>query len=107
MKVAFTPEADRQVANMDAWWRLHRPDSPGLFARELAEATGLIRETHGIGSLYVTRSGLVARGPSGVVRDALRDAEMVPDSAVHYQRRSSALRSSIMSLRPADTLRMT
>lgn len=37
MKLAFTPEADKQANESDLWWRANRPKAPGLFAAELAE----------------------------------------------------------------------
>jgi hypothetical protein len=39
MKLAFTPEAERQAAEMDTWWREHRAAARDPFARKLAEAT--------------------------------------------------------------------
>jgi hypothetical protein len=38
MKVAFTPEADRQATELDGWWREHRPAAPDLFAREPSQS---------------------------------------------------------------------
>ncbi len=57
MKVFFTPQAERQVAEMDFWWREHRPGSRDLFARELAEALALIAGAPAAGSTYSTRNG--------------------------------------------------
>ena len=57
MKLLFTPQAERQAAEMDFWWREHRPGSRDLFARELAEALALITGAPAAGSTYSTRSG--------------------------------------------------
>jgi plasmid stabilization system protein ParE len=61
MKLVFTPEAQRQANEMDAWWREHRPDARDLFARELAEARELILATPGIGVTYTSANGKTAR----------------------------------------------
>ena len=61
MKVFFTPEAERQAGEMDAWWREHRPQARDLFSRELAEVRELISGSPNIGSKYATRSGKPAR----------------------------------------------
>ena len=61
MKLVFTPEAERQANEIDAWWREHRPDARQLFARELAEARELILATPGIGVKYTAASGKTAR----------------------------------------------
>ena len=57
MKLFFTPQAERQAADMDLWWREHRPSSRDLFARELAEAGAMIVGTPAAGSAYLSRSG--------------------------------------------------
>lgn len=57
MKLFFTPQAERQAADMDLWWREHRPSSRDLFARELAEAVAMIVGTPAAGSAYSTRNG--------------------------------------------------
>jgi plasmid stabilization system protein ParE len=36
--LAVTATADGQVQAIEAWWQVNRPDAPGLFAREFAEA---------------------------------------------------------------------
>lgn len=61
MKLVFTPEAERQVSEMDTWWREHRPKASNLFARELAEIGELLSSTPTMGSKYVTRSGKQVR----------------------------------------------
>jgi len=57
MKLFFTPQAERQAAEMDFWWREHRPGARDLFARELAEARALITSASAAGATYSTRSG--------------------------------------------------
>jgi len=57
MKLFFTPQAERQAAEMDSWWREHRPGARDLFARELAEARALITSAPAAGATYSTRSG--------------------------------------------------
>ena len=61
MKLSFTPQAERQAAEMDFWWREHRPGPRDLFARELAEARALITGAPAAGSTYSTRSGKLFR----------------------------------------------
>ena len=61
MKLVFTPEAERQVTEMDAWWREHRPGAGDLFARELAEARELVTASPTAGATYTTKSGKSAR----------------------------------------------
>jgi plasmid stabilization system protein ParE len=61
MKLVFTPEAERQANEIDAWWREHRPDARQLFARELAEARERLLATPGIGVTYTSASGKTAR----------------------------------------------
>lgn len=61
MKLFFTPQAERQAAEMDLRWREHRPASRDLFARELAEAGELIAGTPSAGSTYSTGGGKAYR----------------------------------------------
>ncbi|MFL5264425.1 MAG: type II toxin-antitoxin system RelE/ParE family toxin [Anaeromyxobacteraceae bacterium] len=61
MKLVFTPEAERQASEMDAWWREHRPDARDLFARELAEARELMAATPGVGVTYTDANAKTAR----------------------------------------------
>ncbi len=61
MKLLFTPEADRQVSDMDAWWREHRSGAPDLFARELAQVGDLIAVNPNVGVTYTTSSGRTAK----------------------------------------------
>ncbi len=52
MIVLFTAAAQRDVEEIDSWWRQQRADSPEVFATELAEAVRAIGATPGIGRLY-------------------------------------------------------
>jgi plasmid stabilization system protein ParE len=61
MKIVFTPEAERQAGEMDAWWREHRHAARDLFARELDEATRRIVALPSAGVTYTTQSGKSAR----------------------------------------------
>jgi hypothetical protein len=38
MKLLFSPEAERDIERIDAWWRENRQGAPHLFAEELAQA---------------------------------------------------------------------
>ena len=42
MLVLVTPEAERQIAAIQAWWREHRKSAPNLFAEELASGLDLV-----------------------------------------------------------------
>ncbi|MEO8900980.1 MAG: type II toxin-antitoxin system RelE/ParE family toxin [Polyangiaceae bacterium] len=57
MKVYFTPKAEAQVVEIDLWWRANRLKSPGLFARELAEAKRFIASTPKLGRFYTRLDG--------------------------------------------------
>src|SRR5262245_9982576 len=56
MPVRITPEADRQIAAIHAWWIENRPAAPDLFAEELAAGLDLLarmpqagrRQRHGV-----------------------------------------------------------
>jgi len=61
MKLVFTPEAERQANEMDAWWREHRPGTRDLFARELAQARDVVVGNPNVGVTYRTGSGKTAR----------------------------------------------
>lgn len=61
MKLVFTPEAERQAAEMDSWWRKHRPAARDLFARELGEAGELIARTPSAGVVYTSTRGQLFR----------------------------------------------
>lgn len=57
MKIVFTPEADQQVEECDAWWRRNRKATGSLFAHELAAVKELILKSPGIGTVYATLDG--------------------------------------------------
>jgi plasmid stabilization system protein ParE len=57
MKLAFTPDAERQASEMDAWWREHRPAASDLFADELAAVGELIANVPSAGTIYTTSRG--------------------------------------------------
>ena len=61
MKVAFTPEADRQATELDGWWREHRPAAPDLLARELADGLALLALTPTAGTCYTAQGGRTFR----------------------------------------------
>jgi plasmid stabilization system protein ParE len=42
MLVRITPEADQQIATIQAWWTEHRPAAPNLFIEELAGGLDII-----------------------------------------------------------------
>ena len=42
MQVLVTPEAERQIVTIQAWWSEHRAIAPNLFAEELASGLDLI-----------------------------------------------------------------
>jgi plasmid stabilization system protein ParE len=42
MLIRITPEADEQIAAIQAWWVEHRPVAPSLFAEEFASGVDLI-----------------------------------------------------------------
>lgn len=51
-RIIVAPRAEAQIRAIDAWWRTHREDSPGLFADELAEAFSTISVVPDAGSQY-------------------------------------------------------
>jgi plasmid stabilization system protein ParE len=42
MQILVAPAAERQIQEIDGWWRENRTASPDLFAQELAAAIALI-----------------------------------------------------------------
>jgi len=60
MKLAFTPEAEEQADECDAWWREHR-DARDLFARELAGAKELLPKSPHVGTMYAVLDGFPVR----------------------------------------------
>jgi plasmid stabilization system protein ParE len=57
MNVRFTPEAQTQADDIDAWWRRHRKDARDLFARELADAKVLLEANPNLGLVYAVLDG--------------------------------------------------
>src|SRR5271169_6114400 len=51
MRVRFTPEAEKQADESDAWWREHR-DVRDLFARELAATMAMLVTSPKTGTVY-------------------------------------------------------
>jgi plasmid stabilization system protein ParE len=51
-RIIVASRAEAQIGAIDAWWRSHREDSPGLFARELGEAFSTISVAPDTGSHY-------------------------------------------------------
>ena len=52
MKVELSDEADAQVAEIDAWWRMNREKAPGLFTDELEKALDDLGSTPSLGVVY-------------------------------------------------------
>lgn len=50
--VVVTPEAERQILALDAWWRANRTAAPGLFTEELAAAFEILAEAPQIGRRF-------------------------------------------------------
>jgi plasmid stabilization system protein ParE len=61
MKLVFSPEAERDVEAIDAWWRENRLGAPNLFAEELARVCEDIRRKPLILKPYMERRGVVIR----------------------------------------------
>ena len=61
MKLVFSPEADQDVDQIDAWWRENRLDAPRLFAEELAAVCGEILRKPRIFKPYCERDGVAVR----------------------------------------------
>jgi plasmid stabilization system protein ParE len=59
--VLTTPEADRQIEAIDAWWRANRDKAPGLFEEELALAFRMLADAPGVGKRYVHPAGGLRR----------------------------------------------
>jgi plasmid stabilization system protein ParE len=60
MKVRFTPEAEKQADESDAWWREHR-DVRDLFARELAATMATLVAAPRLGTIYTILDGQPVR----------------------------------------------
>jgi len=50
--VFTTPEADRHIEAIDAWWRANRDKAPDLFEEELALAIRMLADAPGVGRRY-------------------------------------------------------
>ena len=61
MKLAFTPEAQEQADECDAWWRENRTATRELFARELAGIKALLLDAPYIGAMYAVLDELPVR----------------------------------------------
>jgi plasmid stabilization system protein ParE len=59
--VFTTPEADRQIEAIDAWWRANRDKAPDLFEEELALAFRMLADAPGVGKRYPHSAGGVRR----------------------------------------------
>jgi plasmid stabilization system protein ParE len=55
MNVVFTVAAQRDVEEIDAWWRQHRPDAEDAFRAELSAAIEAVSITPAIGRVYRRR----------------------------------------------------
>ena len=56
MKVRFEEQAVQQIRAVHAWWRVHRPSAPDLFARELSEVVARLRSGEIVGTMYPSRA---------------------------------------------------
>jgi len=52
LPVVVSPEAERQIDAIDAWWRTNRQAAPQLFIEELAEAVAMIEFAPEVGRRY-------------------------------------------------------
>jgi plasmid stabilization system protein ParE len=52
LPVIVSPEAERQIDAIDAWWHTNRPAAPQLFIEELAEAVAMIEFAPEVGRRY-------------------------------------------------------
>lgn len=52
MKVELSEEADAQVKEIDAWWRLNRLAAPELFTTELEQTLSALGQTPTLGAPY-------------------------------------------------------
>jgi plasmid stabilization system protein ParE len=53
--VRTTPQADRQITELDAWWRANRDKAPDRFGEELALAFAMLSRSPGLGRRYPPR----------------------------------------------------
>jgi plasmid stabilization system protein ParE len=56
-----TPVADRQILEIDAWWRANREKAPDKFEEELANAFETLAATPGVGQRYPHHDASVRR----------------------------------------------
>jgi hypothetical protein len=59
--ITFSTVADKQVDEIDAWWRAHRSAAAGLFSQELEIAVHKLAETPFVGMRYARRRGRTVR----------------------------------------------
>jgi plasmid stabilization system protein ParE len=86
MRLAFTPEAQEQADECDAWWREHRTATRELFAHELAGIKALLLDAPHIGSIYTVLDGLPVR------------RVLLPKTSTHVYYSIDAERSVVMVL---------
>ena len=53
--VIIGPDAETDIATIDAWWRENRLSAPDLFINELQHALALIASPHYVGPRYLNR----------------------------------------------------
>jgi plasmid stabilization system protein ParE len=56
-RVILAESSERQIEQIDAWWREHRPSAPSGFARELAFVLADLEVMPRMGQLYEVASG--------------------------------------------------
>jgi len=61
VKVVLTPEAEHDLAEIDAWWRENRRDAPDKFADEFIIVRREIAQKALIKKVYCVRRGMVIR----------------------------------------------
>jgi plasmid stabilization system protein ParE len=59
--VVLTPEAERDLAEIEAWWRENRADAPDKFADEFVSARREIALMPQVKKVYCVRRGMVIR----------------------------------------------
>ena len=57
VRVTFSAVADKQVDDIDAWWRTNRAAAPSLFSEELQSAIVRLAETPFVGVRHARRRG--------------------------------------------------
>ena len=61
ISVSFSAVADKQIDEIDAWWRAHRSAAAGLFSQELEMAVQKLAETPFVGVRHIRRRGRTVR----------------------------------------------